>query len=171
MKKLLPVLLLLLTVLSGCSADFKSKLQSRAEGTTSTKTPQHSRLKNKMVVIGTSYKNNASVAYLLLEDGTVLIFRRTGTDAPLTKDAARAILQNSEQPVYHNAVMIDCPAEKDIARILLANGDSYKSEATVAYLLHTNGEVEICRVSGTEPPFTREEAKMIMSDIGTEIYY
>ena len=167
MKKLL-LFFALLGALQSCTPESKSSLQKNKS---EEDTLRYSRLKNKMFVLGSDYKSTASVAYLLLEDGTVLVYKQNSTDAPLTEEAARIIMQNTSRPLYHSATLVANPVQKGIRKILLATGVDYKSEATVTYLLYPDNSVIICNNARTDAPFTAEEARVVMTDIGTVIAY
>lgn len=171
MKKLL--FLYMLTVISVSCTHSGSTVVEQTTKQENTKN-QHSKLQNKMIVIGHDYQNHASVAYLLLENGEILIFKHSNITQPLTNDEARVILQTSTTPIYVGAKLIDNVDKKeqtDISKMLFTTGSSYKSEASVVYLQHHDGKVEIFCASSTTPPFTKKQAQMIMADIGSEISY
>lgn len=133
------------------------------------RTKQQSKLKNKMIVMGADSHANASVAYLLLENGKVLIMTSGSTFLPFTSNEARIILQNAEKPIYHCANMIE--DQNNGSKILIVIGSCYHAETSVTYVLHRNGQVQIFCDSETYPPFTRNQAKVIMADLGSEISY
>lgn len=133
------------------------------------RTKQHSKLKNKMIVMGRGYHTNASAAYLLLENGKVLIMTHKNTSLPYTSSEARIILQNAKKPIYHCANMIE--DQNNGNKILIVIGSCYHAETSVTYVLHRNGQVQIFCDSETYPPFTRNQAKVIMADLGSEISY
>ena len=132
----------------------------------------HSRLKNKMIIIGINDQMHASVAYLLLENNEVLVLNNLSTAPPITTDAAREILQNAEKPIYHGATLIE--NQSNGCKILTTIGAGiqyYKSATSVTYVLHPNGLIKKYHSSFSKPPFSLDQAKAIMAEIGSEIYY
>lgn len=175
MKKLLFIFCLLSTMSACCFASHSTNDDQAASNAQSTsveavkRTKQQSKLKNKMIVMGAASHANASVAYLLLENGKVLIMTSGSTFLPFTSNEARIILQNAEKPIYHCATMIE--NQSNGSKILVVTGANSHSETSVIYILNRNGQIQKFCSQSTWEPFTLAQARVIMADIGSEISY
>ena len=166
-------LLLIFFFLSTMSASSFASCQTNDEPSTSVeaveRTKQQSKLKNKMIVMGADSHANASVAYLLLENGKVLVMTSGSTFLPFTSNEARIILQNAEKPIYHCATMIE--NQSNGSKILVVTGANSHSETSVTYVLNRNGQIQVFCSQSTWAPFTLAQARVIMAEIGSEISY
>lgn len=156
--------------LGGCSFFGGQKEKDAAP-----KVIHHSPLKNRMFLLAFSYGKPSSTAYLLLENGTVLSFGdKAGS---LSTAQARQLLTAAAEPVYVGATLVEGVKEKGVAKILTVTFHAPDAADCVSYILRTDGKMEVIPefknngFSSVEMPFTFEEAKMLMADIGCEIYY
>jgi len=100
MKKIFLRAGLILFLLASCETSLKDKqLQSLAAADV-IKNPafedailEGRKVMATLIAIGTHYNASASVAYVLLDDGEVLVFNDCGATAPFSKAQAKILLQ------------------------------------------------------------------------------
>lgn len=176
MKKLFLISAILLTA-AGCvgctNSEETAKTEAQAQQTTKTvpqtKKDGKTRLKNKMIIVGDNYQSSSAVAYLLLDDDSVVMYKHFATGRPFTLEQAQKILQLATEPIYIGATIVKGDETKGISKILMVIDNEYKAESCVAYLQHTDGTVEVSKIHSSrsiDVPFNEKEAAAIMTDIG-----
>lgn len=125
------------------------------------------RLKNKMIIVGHAYESAGPVAYLLLDDDTVVSYTRTRTGGPFTYEQAQRILQLATEPIYIGARIVKGDETKGVSKILMTINPDHESLISAAYMLYTDGHVETALTSDyPQWCFTEREVVDIMTDIG-----
>lgn len=163
MKKMLFLALALVLFISCAGKPSQSILKNNEAG----KVQRSSRVKDKMVVNGNYSYAGMSVAYVLLENGKILVFSNA-TQNPLSVTEARSLFSSGVNPGC--ALKIPEKEDSNVRCYAVFKGNYSYASVDVVYVLYKGGRV--CHYGNyTNLPFSDEEAKILLSPIGCPITY
>lgn len=162
MKKILFLCLTLMIFISCLSKGNSSALANDVN-----KVRKSSQVKAKMIVNGNYSYAGISVAYVLLENGKVLVFS-SASNNPLSVMDAKSLLLSGVMP----GLKIETPEDENsnVNCYFVCKGSYSYASVDVIYVLYKNGTIK-CFGNYTNAPFTLEEARILLSPTGISVTY
>lgn len=109
---------------------------------------------------GRNSSSSPSVAYALLDDGTVLRFAKAVTTTPFTLEQAKILLKSKSQEKL--AYKPQKTSNSSVVATLIAQGRNSDASPSVAYALLADNQVLCFTKAVTTAPFTMEQAKILL---------